>query len=201
MRIRQLVAALGLWWVAGCASTSLSDVWRDPGYTGPPLRRLVVFGLSRDFTARRIFEDRFVARLARRQVEPVASYTLLPGETEPTEAQVREAIRSTGADGALLTYLVGVTHRTSVVPGYGAFVGVGPFYPDYLGSWGTVYAPGYLETDTVVRLSTRLYVAAGDGRLVWAGDSDTLNPGSVKSLAGDVIGRVVERLVRDHLIL
>ncbi len=108
-----------------------------------------------------------------------------------------------GADGAILTNLVGISHRATVVPGFvgpGPFVLGGPFYPDYFGTWGYVYAPGYLQTDTVVRLSTRLYAAGGQGRLLWSGDSSTLNPSSVQSLAGAVIGRVVDALLAAHLI-
>jgi hypothetical protein len=186
----------------GCASTNLTDKWRDPAFDAPPLRSIVVFGLSRDFTARRVFEDRFVEKLSRRGVRAQASYRMLPGEEKPDEATVRQAVRDAGAEGALITYLVSVSHRVTASPGYaGLGYGFGgPFYPDYYGTWGLVYAPGYLSTDTIVRLTTRLYVADGEGRHVWTGDSSTLNPGSVKDLAGDVIGQVVDELSEQRLI-
>ncbi len=188
--------------LVGCASTSLTDKWRDPAYDGPPMRNIVVFGLSRDFTARRIFEDRFVEKLGRRQVRAVASYRIMPGEEKPDEATMREAVRETSAEGAIITHLVSVSHRTTVSPGYAGlgYGAGGPFYPDYYGTWGLVYSPGYLSSDTIVRLSTRLYSADGEGRLLWTGDSSTLNPGSVKELAGDVIGRVVDELEHERLI-
>ena len=194
-----VVFVLGL---VGCASTSLTDKWRDPAYRGPPIRSIVVFGLSQDFTARRIFEDRFVEKLQRRQVRCVASYKQMPSEEKPDEATMREAVREANADGAIITHLVSVSHRTTVSPGYaGLGYGFGgPFYPDYYGTWGMVYSPGYLSSDTIVRLSTRLYTADGEGRLLWTGDSSTLNPGSVKDLAGDVIGRVVDELKHERLI-
>ncbi len=187
--------------MTGCASTQLSDIWRDRNWTGGPLRHVAIFALDRDVTARRIFEDRFAAKLEARGVVTERSYLLLPGDEKPNEKQVRDAVERSGADGALLTNLVGVSHRASVSPAYVApYVSYGPFFPDFYGSWGVVYAPGYLDTETVVRLSTRLYAADGDGRLLWSGDSETVNPGSVRDLAADVIGRVVEALAKDRLL-
>jgi hypothetical protein len=187
--------------LSACASTHLSDVWRDRTWTGAPLRHVALFALDRDVTARRIFEDRFAAKLDARGVRPERSYLLLPSDEKPTENQVRDAVERSGADGALLTNLVGVSHRTSVSPAFVApCVSYGPFFPDYYGTWGVVYAPGYLDTETVVRLSTRLYAADGDGRLLWSGDSETVNPGSVRELAGNVIGRIVEALAKARLL-
>ncbi len=200
MRARLALFALV---ATACATTHLSDTWRDASYRGPPLHRIIVFGMSRDPTARRIFEDTFAAELESKGVLAIRSYTVLPGQGKPSEAEVQNAVHSSGADGAVLTNLVGITHRATVVPGYvgpGPFLLGGPFWPDYYGTWGFVYAPGYLRTDTVVRLSTRLYAAHGNGRLLWSGDSATLNPSSVRSLAMAVIGRVVDRLLDHHLI-
>jgi hypothetical protein len=198
---RTLVGACLAMLLPACTSTRLADVWRDRSWTGGPLRHVALFALDRDVTARRIFEDRFADRLTVRGVCPERSYLLLPGDEKPTEQQVRAAVERSGADGALLTNLVGVSRRASISSAYVApYVRYGPFFPDFYGTWGVVYAPGYLDTETVVRLSTRLYAADGDGRLLWSGDSETLNPGSMRDLAGDVIGRVVEALVKVRLL-
>ena len=50
-------------------------------------------------------------------------------------------------------------------------------YYDWAG--GAVYAPGYLETDTVVHVVSNLY-SLDQNKLVWSGTSKTFDPASAK---------------------
>jgi hypothetical protein len=49
--------------LAACASTSLTNSWRDPAYTGPQLKKVMVMGVSTQPSVRRVFEDEFVNEL------------------------------------------------------------------------------------------------------------------------------------------
>ena len=67
--------------VAGCASTTLQSEWRDPGYNGGPFRKIFVIGLSaRDVTARRVFEDVMVSKLAATGVQAVPEWQYIKSE-------------------------------------------------------------------------------------------------------------------------
>ena len=44
-----------------------------------------------------------------------------------------------------------------------------------------MYDPGYLRTDTIVRVETLIYDLRAD-KLIWAGMSESTNPDSVESL-------------------
>ena len=49
--------------VAGCASTELVSQWKSPAFSGPPLKKVMVVGVSSQPATRRIFEDEFSAAL------------------------------------------------------------------------------------------------------------------------------------------
>src|ERR1700690_1176543 len=49
-----LVLLVGL---SACVSTSLIDRWKDPGFSGPPLRKVLVVGVQKDQGRRRVWED------------------------------------------------------------------------------------------------------------------------------------------------
>lgn len=202
-RALHLLVALSLLLASGCATTRVVDTWRDPGFHGPPLRKVLVVGMSPDGLVRRSFEDRFVVSLRERGLDAIASYRELPDIDRPTDAQLREAIARTGVEGALITHLIGVAERTYYEPGYpyaGVGYGYGPLYPYYMGSFGYVYSPGYLRTDTIVRLQTRLFRADNGTELVWIGTSETFNPSSEVDLVREVIPRVVDSLAKAKLI-
>src|ERR1700686_4065204 len=43
--------------LSACVSTSLIDRWKDPGYSGPPLHKVLVVGVQKDQGRRRVWED------------------------------------------------------------------------------------------------------------------------------------------------
>jgi SAM-dependent methyltransferase len=57
------------------------------------------------------FEESFVNRLQEEQVNAIASFTAIPGEARPTEANIRAAVKAGRFDAVLLTHLVGVEQK------------------------------------------------------------------------------------------
>jgi hypothetical protein len=98
-----------------CATTELTSVWMDSEYAGGPLETVMVIGLARDASGRRIFEDTFVQRLAAHGVEGIASDTLLPDVAQVRRETVEQAIQGRGVDAVIVTQLVGVETQQEVV--------------------------------------------------------------------------------------
>ena len=69
----------------------------------------------------------------------------------------------------------------------------------YTTSCEVVRDPGYLRTDTIVRLETNLYESR-TGRLVWSRRSNTFDPKSVADTIESVTRVVAERLAEEGLI-
>ena len=74
--------------VAGCATqtTRLDAQWVNPQFAGQrTVRSLMVMGVARDATTRRLYEDRMVAALAGTGVRVVPSYLTLPEDGPVSE--------------------------------------------------------------------------------------------------------------------
>ena len=165
--------------MAACAATTLTNSWKSPDYKGQGLKKLLVVGVSKEGAVRRIFEDGFVEQIKAAGVDAVASYTLIPGDGQATEAQLTQAVKEAGADGTLITRLVRVDVQAQAF--YPA-MGVG-YHRAYAGAWAGGYggyydAPVMSQTDTVV-LETSLF-GVDESKLLWSGTTQTFAPTSIK---------------------
>ena len=62
------------------------------------------------------------------------------------------------------------------------------------------YVPGYIRTDTVVRLSAMVFDLS-DGRLVWAGQSETMNPDRLDHLISSLVRAAESEMARSGVKL
>ena len=130
----------------------------------------------------------------------VASYTVVPDsdlkDAEKAKARVKEA----GFDGAVVLRLLGVDQEVTYVPGSYSYT---PYYGSFYGYWGyswpAVYEPGYLRTDTVVKIETLIY-SVKDDALLWAATSESVSPSGVDQLISDLAKAVSSKMRSEKLI-
>jgi len=122
----------------------------------------------------------------------VPSYSLFPGDQTLDPAQVRERVNQLGFDGMVVFRIAAVDKQATWVPG----TYMGPSYA--FGAW-PVYDPGYIRTDTVVRVETDVY-SLPDDRLIWASTSRTYDPKSTRSLVADVTKAVGKAMRKQGLV-
>lgn len=196
MRLRSALALLtSTALLAGCA-TRFVNVWKSPEWSGPPLRSVLVLGRTPDPVARRSYEDAMSASLAKIGVRTEASYRQLPGPSLERD-EVARAVAAGGHDGLIGARLVAVDQRETYVPG-------GPVgYPGpYVGwrRWGGFYEPGYVKVDQVARIETQVWTLDGDGTMIWAGSSETVNPREIPDLASSLADETVETLQKSGIL-
>jgi hypothetical protein len=182
-------AVAGLVLLAGCASTKLVNQWTSQGHTNAPLRKVVVVGVSKQPSVRRVFEDEFASRLQVARVEAVPSYTLVAEDGQADPAVLEKAVAQVGADGVLVTRLVSVQQKTDVSPGFYRPVPAMGFHGWYSSAWMGYYEPPTVYQYDVVTAETSLY-SPPQSTLVWSGTTETFSPRDVrKETAGfaDVI--------------
>lgn len=187
---------------AGCASTTLTSVWRDPSYTGGPLRSVLVMGISEETGVRRIFEDEFSAKLQAVGVMAIPGYTLIP-QDGPAEAVVLDAaIAKAGAQGVLVTRLLRIERRTNYGPGYFRAVPAlgyyGNFHGYYSASWARYAPPQAYEYD-IVALETNLW-SPEQGELVWSGITESFAPSNVRQATREFADVIIQALREQQLI-
>lgn len=190
-----LWAALLCLALAGCASTSLVNEWQSPD-ARPTVRKVLVVGVTRQASVRRVFEDEFAAQLRAAGVEAVPSYSILPEDGQAEQSRLEQAVREAGADGVLVTRLVKQEQRLDVTPGsYRPPFGMG-FYGWYSSAWIGYYEPPSVYRYDVVTAETSLY-SPPESKLVWSGTTETFSPKDVrKETAG--FAKVIIAALRKH---
>jgi len=131
---------------------------------------------------RRIYEDAFVARLKADGVSGVAGYTLIEDIKDYKDGAIlKDAVRKSGTDGALIGRLISVKEKERIVPPsvyYEPMYGYRHGFYDYYGmSHRAVYSPGYTTIDTVVKLETTVFSLSPE-KMIWAGTTESFNPPS-----------------------
>jgi hypothetical protein len=184
----------------------LNTQWVNPQFVGkPPLRSVLVMGITKDPTNRRVFEDRMVAQLAARGVQAVPSYRFAPDAGAVEQVRLEQAVKQAGVAAVLLTRVVNVTEQLHVSPGMVVGppmgYGFGGFYGYYGGLWAaSTYVPPTVYTTQHVAADTRLFETANFS-LVWSGSTTTTpGGGSVESLFDQFSQLIVGALAKDGLV-
>jgi hypothetical protein len=204
MRGRGFTVTILLALLTACASTSIVEEWQSPDYKGGPFKRLLVVGVTKEATVRRIFEDEFVRQLRARGTDAVASYTLIPEDGQVDRPRLERAVQESGADGVVITRVLKVEQRTQVVPGTPAFPGFGTdIYRHYGTGWGGVWT-GYASPPAVfqyeeVRAETKLF-GARNAALVWTAQSEVFAPTDARKDSADFAARIIAALASRKLI-
>jgi len=192
--------------LSGCAaSTALNAQWVNPQAGNRlPVKSVMVMGINRDSTARRIYEDAMVAELNARGVKAVQSYKSLAGDGPAEQQAIQAAVSSVGADAVLISRTVSVSNEVRVSPGLVA----GPpwgfgwpgFYGYYHGFWSAAYAvPPSVYTVQNVLVDTRLFDAK-EYLLLWSGSSTTVPTGSMQQTIQDFAKTISATLARDKVV-
>ena len=201
LRLLALTGAL-LALVTGCASTNLADLWRDPDFSGPPMRNVFVIAMKRNRVQRRLWEDGFAAELSKRGVRVTPSYRLFPGAPPDTD-RVEQTVRENDFDGVLIVRQLPTEIQRNYVPGYTSVYPV-TYRHRWSGAYDTYfrqyYTPGYVERQKVVRYQVEMWSARDDGQIVWAGTSESIDPSSAVAVGREVGRLIVPELVKQRII-
>ena len=100
---------------ASCATTKMTDAWRDDTYRGT-IRKVVVIGIFKEPDTRKMFEDEFAYRLKARGVDATASHKIFSAAELPDKDVVIANIRELGADGVLVTRVMDTETVKTHVP-------------------------------------------------------------------------------------
>ena len=192
--------------LTGCAaSTELNAQWVNPqAGNRMPVKSVMVMGINRDATARRIYEDSMVAQLATRGVKAVQSYKSLPDDGPAEQKAIQAAVTGVGADAVLISRTLSVTNQVRVSPGFIAGYpwgyGFGGFYGYYQGFWSAAYAiPPTVYTYQNVLVDTRLFDAK-EYVLLWSGSSTTVPTNSMQQTLQEFAKTISDSLARDRAI-
>ncbi len=202
LRHVRAVSVLSAMALAGCTSTSLVNLWKDPEQPRQPLHSVVVVALRKDVTVRRLWEDAFVQSLKSRGVTATPSYQIFP-TSAPDTAALTEAVKNRGFDALLVVHQLSSETETRYVPGYLSAEPVtylSPWTGHYYTYFSQTYAPSYVESDRIVRYENELWMTRGQGRLVWSGTTESINPVSAGAVNKEIADVIVPALVKSGVL-
>lgn len=183
---------------AGCTGARLTNVWRDPQYSGSPASSMLVVSRERDATQRRLTEDALAGRLRDGGVAAVSAYTLFP-DAAPTQAEMSSAMRDRGLDAALVIRPLPTETNTEWVPGWNQ-VEPRTYYDPWRERSRTVvverHHPGHRVVEHVQRLELTCWAGEARPQMVWAGTLEDADPGSRDQLRDDLAANLVPGLRR-----
>ena len=188
--------------LAACATTTLDGSWTRPEVAGKRLAGpVMVIGVARDDTVRRIYEDEMVARLGARGVKALRSYEQVPGTLQDDSVErLQQAARKAGATHLLSTAVIGHEREVAVYQDpwvYGGWGGYRGWYGSY---WGMAYP---VRTDVrvynVYIAQTALTDVATD-RIDWTARTRTTAPTNVEQETRAFVDVIVGALDKAGLL-
>ena len=196
-----LAAGAIITYLAGCASTTLDGSWMRSEFAGQRIDApVLVVGMARDETVRRVYEDQMVARLAARGVRATQSYASLPSLTSDGHERLAEAARKAGARYLLSTAVIGQDREVVVTQEpmwWGGAYGYRSWYGYY---WGMAYP---VRTDarayTVYLSQTSLTDLKAD-RIEWVARTRTTESSYIEENVRDFVDVIVESMAKAGLV-
>ena len=197
VKISHCVLTVCAFFFTSCATTTISDVWKDKTYTGKA-EKIVVLMVARSPDLRNMFEGRFFAELRARGNEVLKSNAFIAFDELPDKELVKKKIKSTDADTLLISRLVSSKTIESYVSGQVHGV------PNSYWGWGTYYEVlfidyGYTGNIEVAYVETNLYDIKTE-KLIWSGHSKTERSEGEQQLINTFIKKITKKLSSDGII-
>ena len=174
--------------LAACATTSLQSTWKDP--SAAPLnlkgKKVVALVVTDEQALRYAAEEEAAREITAHGAIGVPAYRLLAQAQIRDKERARAIFEREGIEAVVVVRQVAkekaLSGSFSSNPGYSSFWGPGFWGGGWGGGWG---GDGYLRTDTILIVETLVY-SLQQNKLVWASQSQTMNPTQVGSFVREL---------------
>jgi hypothetical protein len=200
MRTNFFILSLALL-LFGCSSSNkISNSWKNPDVTieSAKFQTMAVFAMVKDEQMRRGVEEAIVSQMPNTIAVP--SYKMITKEELADIDAVKQKLKERGMEGALVLSVRNVNQKTSYYSSGmypSAYYSFGGYY-NY--AWNYMYDPYvYSTTNVYVDLEILIY-SLRDDKLVWYGESTSVNPKGIQETISELAVSVKNQLVEDELL-
>lgn len=185
-----------------CSSSRLLSSTSDPSFKKTVIEPVLVVGISKDETKRRIYEDTFVDSFISAETRAIASYTASKQGIRLDEAALRDIVKKTGARSILITHMVSADEKdfyqpdTPIIGTNSSPAGLYGYYPFI---YQSVYSAGSYGSTTKVTLETSLYDVKSE-KLIWTARSQSIDPVMTRKYYQELIDLFLNDLKAKHLL-
>ncbi len=152
---------------ASCTATRIAQSWVNPRGERPA--SVMVFGVTREESLRRTYEDTLSAALTAQGLTAKPSYNITKAHGEVTPEEAVAAVRRAGVDSVLITRLVRLAKEVEAVPDIspGPAFGYWGMSPYYSPLWPSYYYNSYrLIEHEAAYIESNLYKADSSALLL-----------------------------------
>ena len=197
-----MAAAIMVVFLTSCAGTRITRTHVDDARVGTPVKDVLIIAIIDDAEIREIFETYFMKRLNAAGVKALSSANALPiaAGTKLQKEAIFKVIDEYGNDTVAITHLVGL-EESEVFSRANRWSR--QYYNDYYRfydyAWDYVHAPTVYGERVAISLETRLYDVKTES-LIWAGESQTMDPKTTGQAIGQVVDAVMNELKKSRLL-
>lgn len=192
--------------VCGCSPSTMTGAWRDQTYRNH-IRKVLIIGISKNETYRRIFEDELSQQIQSRGTIAVPSYTSFTAEELNDRNMVSAKIKLLEFDAMLISKMTGKRSEESVIPGRSYFTGdtylpshaYNHWHDYYSKNYEVMYEPPQIISYKVVTVESNLYDMATD-KLIWGMTSETVVKTPTEEMIKEFTSFLLENLETENLL-
>jgi hypothetical protein len=189
--------------IIACTGTTRTTIGDDPQrYTGPPIDKIMVIGVSDKIDDRRLFETTFADCLKAQGVMARSSLALMAGEPTLTRERVKQIAGQHDLEAVLVTRLVGVDEKTERYRSGFRKRGRASVHRNF-GDYDTMVKQdnqsGYHIQRKIVRLEPNLYEVASEA-LIRTVLSDSMDTESIETLTRSVCNKIVRDMQSEGIL-
>ena len=190
--------------IAACATTTFTSTWKAPDaqrLQWKPGEKVVALVVAKQSALRRSGEASLAAAIDRAGLQGVPAYSLETAGDFTNEGDAKRTIDASNAVGVVVLRPLGKEQQISSTPtGYYGSPYYGGFWGGYYGyGWGGAWGAYEVRTDTYVSVETLIYDLR-QNKLVWAGQSRTMNPSEVDRFVNELAKAVSGELQKAGLV-
>lgn len=185
----------------GCSSSNkISNSWKNPEVAAESVKfqTMAVFAMVKDQQMRMDVEEAIVSQMPNTIAVP--SYKMITKEELADLDAVKKKLSERGMEGALVLSVRNVNQKTSYYSSGmypSSYYSFGGYY-NY--AWNYMYDPFmYSTTNVYVDLEILIY-SLKDDKLVWYGESTSVNPKGIQQTISELAVSVKNQLVEDGLL-
>ena len=200
MRTSFLIIILALILITCSSSNKISNSWKNPEATLETVKfqTAAVFAMVKNLDLRMDVEEAIASQMPNTIAVP--SYKMITNEELADLNAVKQKLSDRGMEGALVLSVRDVNSRTSYYSSGmypSAYYTFGGYY-NY--AWNYMYDPYvYSSTNVYVDLEILIYSLKED-KLIWYGESTSVNPKGIQETISELAVSVKNQLVEDGLL-
>jgi len=187
--------------LAGCSSSNkISNSWKNPEATqeSAKFQTVAVFAMVKNPDMRMDVEEALASQMPNTIAVP--SYKMITNEELADLNTVKQKLDERGMQGALMLRVKKIDEKTSYYSSGmypSAYYSFGGYY-NY--AWNYMYDPYmYSSTNVYVDLEILIY-SIKDDKLVWYGESTSVNPEGIQRTISELAVSVKNQLIEDGLL-